>query len=257
MDEKYIIYQYTSVETLALILKNQNIKFTKLKLLDDPLEKYVKGISLIDGRLKKARLDLGDYCFVSCWTKEKEESISMWDMYGDRKQGVRIGLPTNMFDKKYNINDPQNIENGNRLFKIQSNNVLPELVDIKYDRVDDPDIYGKNFGNLSIDVLGKYKLPDWEFQKEVRFRLFGCELGEEKKAHYFVPDKFNRVNNIKIDMPISNNSIFFKLDNKIISEMEILIGSNISEGSRILLDALVERYGINPEKIHNSKFAER
>lgn len=89
-----------------MILKNKKIRFRNLCLLDDPLEKYVKILDYDtkDHHLTYVRKNFGKFCFVSCWTYEKEESIAMWDMYGDRKQGVRIALPIEMFDKSFDIN---------------------------------------------------------------------------------------------------------------------------------------------------------
>ena len=37
------------------------------------------------------------YFFASCWTSDINESIPMWEMYGDKMAGVRIGLPENPF----------------------------------------------------------------------------------------------------------------------------------------------------------------
>ena len=44
------------------------------------------------------------YCFVSSWTSEKEESIHMWNMYSNM-DGVRIRLPVNPFER-YTWEDP-------------------------------------------------------------------------------------------------------------------------------------------------------
>ena len=81
-----MVYHYTSLDVLALILANRTIRFNNLCNLDDPLEKYVKSISFSNSEKNDGRVNLGRYCFVSCWSTEEEESISMWDMYGDRKK---------------------------------------------------------------------------------------------------------------------------------------------------------------------------
>lgn len=256
MDEEFMLYQYTSLETLALILHNKNIKFNKLKLLDDPLEKYVKGIVLSNGRLEEERINLGEYCLVSCWTKDKEESISMWDMYGDRKKGVRIGLPVNMFDLNYNINDSKDKRKKKPLFEIHQKNIMPEKVEVVYDRDDDPNFLDKNTWKTNISVLGKYKISDWKFQKEFRFRLFACNKNENNHPRYYTSDTFEKMCNFSLDRPIDNNFTFFKLDEKIFSEMEILRGPEIPDGNRFLLDALIEKYGLDSSKIYNSKYTD-
>lgn len=76
-----MIYHYTTIQNLALILDSKKIRFSRLDTLDDLEE-----------------LDLSDpfnplpYFFVSCWEKSKEENIALWHMYSDKKRGVRIGL---------------------------------------------------------------------------------------------------------------------------------------------------------------------
>ena len=81
------IYHYTSIETLALILKNRTIRFSKLTKVDDP-EEY----SFFD------TVNPAHYVFVSCWTRNEAESIPQWVMYGNKKHGVRIALDEDIFE---------------------------------------------------------------------------------------------------------------------------------------------------------------
>lgn len=53
------LYHYTSIETLALILKHKTIRFSRLDRVDDPDEYSFKE----DG------ITPAHYCYVSCWTK--------------------------------------------------------------------------------------------------------------------------------------------------------------------------------------------
>ena len=86
------IYHYTTIETLALILKNRNIRFNRLDKVDD----------LEEARTKSNGLNLAQYRFISCWTKSEEESIPLWKMYTNNGIGVRIGLEQKMF-KEYDF----------------------------------------------------------------------------------------------------------------------------------------------------------
>lgn len=52
------IYHYTSIETLALILKYKTIRFNRLDQVDDYEEACYGSGDL--------NLHLGQYCFVSC-----------------------------------------------------------------------------------------------------------------------------------------------------------------------------------------------
>ena len=64
------LYHYTTLETLALILKSKTIRFNRLDRVDD-----LEEIAISKG------VKLGQYVFVSCWTKDEEESVPLWKMY--------------------------------------------------------------------------------------------------------------------------------------------------------------------------------
>ena len=61
------LFHYTGISTLAMILESRKFKFNSLLNMDDIEE----GMIADDLRFTK-------YCFVSSWTAEKQESISMW-----------------------------------------------------------------------------------------------------------------------------------------------------------------------------------
>lgn len=254
MENKSYLYQYTSLETLALILKNKNIRFTKLRLLDDPLEKYVHLISLTDRGVRAERKDYGGFCFVSCWTKSNEESIAMWDMYGDRKRGVRICFPEDMFDSNFNIYGNTGNKTKALLTVDSSSSPIPKLIVIDYKKIDEFTML-KWDTRLTIDGLGRFKIPDWSFQNECRFRLFASN--EKNKGNvYFASPEFALRKQIKFRQPISKNGIYFKLKDSAFDQIQITVGPEISEGSRLLLESLIEKYNINKDRVVNSKFTD-
>ena len=54
-----MLYHYTTIDTLALMLKNKTIRFNRLDKVDDVEEDaFSNGVHL------------GRYIFVSCWTKK-------------------------------------------------------------------------------------------------------------------------------------------------------------------------------------------
>ena len=67
------IHHYNSIETLALILKYKTIRFNRLDRVDD-MEESMYGSG-------PTKIKLGQYVFVSCWTKDDLENISLWKMY--------------------------------------------------------------------------------------------------------------------------------------------------------------------------------
>ena len=104
------LYHYTSIETLALILKNGTIKFNRLDTVDD-LEDTSDG------------MQLGKYMFVSCWTKSSEENIALWSMYADKGKGIRIELDEDMF-REYKAQDTQYV----KVAKQEENILIPLFV---------------------------------------------------------------------------------------------------------------------------------
>ena len=85
------LYHYTNVETLALILSKKTIRFNALNHVDDLQENETADMK-----------NLGQFCFVSCWTEDPEEQIPMWKMYGNMESGVRIKLKQYPFLEKAN-----------------------------------------------------------------------------------------------------------------------------------------------------------
>jgi hypothetical protein len=82
------LFHYTTVESLALILKSGKIRFTRLDRVDDVGEAQAI-----------AGIEFGKYVLVSCWTQEPEESLPQWHMYGAGMGGVRIQVPRRVFSE--------------------------------------------------------------------------------------------------------------------------------------------------------------
>ena len=81
------LYHYTSIENLALILKNKTIRFNRLDRVDD----------IEESSIYEKTVPMGKYTFVSCWTDNEEESIPLWKMYTPQMKGVRIAMDYDMF----------------------------------------------------------------------------------------------------------------------------------------------------------------
>lgn len=253
MKESEYLYQYTSLDTLAIILKEKNIKFSKLSFLDDPLEKYISSI-YIPNNSSLITINVGDFCFVSCWSKNKNESIAMWDMYGDRKKGVRIGLPADMLDPNYDFNDYKNVSQ-HRLFECKEPiKKTPELINILYDRTSDPLIVDKEL-NLDLDSLGRHKIKDWAFQEEYRFRIF-AEYDERINKNAYLFSSEQAYNNFSFGKTISESCLLYGVKPSVISKIRIIIGPDMPKGQRYLLDSLIKDYGIDRRRVRKSKFTD-
>lgn len=84
-----MIFHYTSIDTLALILQSRKIRFNRLDRVDDIRESQTA-----------CGIEFGKYFFVTCWTKSEQENIPLWNMYTPEMKGVRIGLPDMPFRMK-------------------------------------------------------------------------------------------------------------------------------------------------------------
>lgn len=250
MNKPEYLYHYTNIDTLAIILKNRTIRFASLSNVDDLEEVKTNDMG-----------DLGRYCFVSCWTEEKEESIPFWHIYTNKMRGVRIKLPSNMF-KKYIVNNIGSQGDFESYFTLEEiicsdYTISPNWVEIleKVQYTDDkallyPNVMSKNGDefNIAFGELGKHKRKNWEFQKEWRymFRILPISL-KEIEDNNFNPflEKIFQGQGLEID------SYFLSLDDKAFEKMEITLGPNATDGDKIIVESLVRTY--NPlAKVHSS-----
>lgn len=251
---KYL-YHYTTLESLAMILKSKKIKFNPLTEMDDPQEKMIKDAK-----------NLGKYVFISSWVDESRESIAMWKLYSDFESGVRIKLKTNPF-RAYWISADQickrnpgleintdgiisvipidELINRNYFLTNFAYNTIVEKVQYKDDiNVLIPNVlnwYEKNI-KISLKEVGKYKNTYWDFQNEVRYILKFLPVNLDN-AHY------GNGEGDKVLRKIISEGIEFELKNYFLEiadnawfDMEVTLSPMITPGNRECVYALKERY---------------
>ena len=248
-----MIYHYTSIETLSKILKSKKIRFKRLDLVDDP-DEYIE----LEG------ISIAPFVFVSCWTRQKEENMPQWIIYGDHRHGVRIGMNENIF----NIHEettPMCTDKGYELVKAYSlikhtESIQPLyfkdkkiLKDICY--VDDVQRYKSEciqFDGTHIlvnpDKFDIYKSRDWQFQKECRFTFF---------AHPRLKDilpEFSR--DLFENNHLEQASIDVELLDKVYNTMEIKLGPDVTEAEILAVQGLMNKY-LNRSDYTKSKFPPR
>jgi hypothetical protein len=267
------IHHYTSINTLALILKNRTIRFNRLDKLDDITEEDSFNV-----------LKISKCFFVSCWTYDPEESIPQWNMYTEKMAGVRITLPQNFFNyqplelpDKYNdfiklegkiispipfekmITDtylisPNFFQNIDKFAKKveyvkdfrERKNALIEV------------IYGIDNKSISMAKVNEYtemiclKDPVWFFQKEFRFVLLILPSLPFTQNNLMAIPEFQKNKILKNEGP---DLIYFDVDinPKILSNIQITTGPLCTESEIILVESLLEKYVPNG-KINKSKF---
>lgn len=178
-NNKNKLYHYTTVETLALILKSKKIRFNSLENLDDLLENKTEEFN-----------ELGSYYFVSCFSNDNEESIPIWSMYSQNGQGVRLEFSKPLFDECFKIDDEIKGEVEVKMkgpFEIEYTNEEDKLIPkiIRKQTQSDPSktsndtledgagtqVFGVETKTYSYADIGRCKLPNWKFQSEVRYMI--------------------------------------------------------------------------------------
>ena len=214
--------------------------------------------------------NVGQYCFVSCWTENSEEQIPMWKMYGNLESGVRIKMRKCPFmEKEVNKSELEQIVGDKVKDETNGNSIrmLVPIMDILKMRITPPGLIKQNdilFAveytteksklyprifkqegqgvSIDFDKVGKYKNTGWSFQKEWRYRLllFPINLFDVNNAEKQIAQMLGNVIVGKSVMPFSFYDV--EIDNEAYSKMEIMLSPKISAGNRVIVENLVEKY---------------
>ena len=252
-----VLYHYTNIDKLALILKNKTIRFNSLNNMDDIQENMTADIN-----------NFGRFFYVSCWTSDAKENIALWKQYTEHDSGVRIDLPKNPF-KKYNLFDAFPQYNGKGI-KIAPNtfsffdpkviananwfttNIVDDdlCIPIEYTENEEkliPKILeydaSNNTTNIKHNEVGRYKDLAWGYQKEYRY-IFSIILGNLFSG---VNDSFKQISeNLKAmcrgeaEQPFSFYDM--KIDDEAFKQMKVVLSPTISSGNEILVRSVLEKY---------------
>lgn len=256
------IYHYTSIETLALILDSQKIRFNRLDRVDD-LEESCYGSG--DYGIK-----LGQYIFVSCWTKFSNENLALWNMYTNNK-GVRIALDEDMFVNYDNggiksfFSQPllwkedyftSSIVNSVELHDIH---YVPDPIDnikalVKEERRNESDGM-----NIDIKNAGLYKRMEWECQRESRFRIVllpSLNRVENTENANQVMNFISELQEALIkNKTLERRYIDIPLNPDKLANIEVMLGPQTSYADKLIVQSLLRDY---PQaKICNSFFYDK
>ena len=260
------LFHYTSLENLALILSNKTICFNNLLNVDDSEESETEDM----GRF-------GRFVYVSCWTEDSDESISLWSLYTPDMHGVRIKLPKFPFKKYsykkgdmflsedtetfinlealYNDNKASIVSNQPLLVKVEYTNDAPLLVPkIRHESHDGAIkefLQLKSLANLSGDyeasydfkALGKYKRESWSFQKEWRYTISSAPQGLKDSAPPTLEKQQSLIRAIEdLNLAPPYNQLFLELDDSLLKKMEIVFGPKMSSAEKILAKSLLNQF---------------
>lgn len=227
------LFHYTSINTLALILKSKSIRFGRLDLVNDPTEGQVSDFH-----------SQAPYIFISCWTDNEEENFALWNMYTQNMRGVRIEIKLPIFESfkigyddnyLFSENDYLNEEMG--YFMLGG---LNEPQKIEY--TDDENLLKPSIRNsvgLHIAGVGKHKRSIWTIEQEYRYRLEILPIDKNKQSEYF-PDRYEHLIGSQTPPPIDKYLI--KINDNAFNTMKIVYGPKIQPGDVEIIEALVALY---------------
>lgn len=259
MNKLEYLYHYTTIDTLALILKNHTIRFNSLDKMDDLQEQQTADIK-----------NIGQFCYISSWTDDATESIPMWNMYASLNRGVRIKLRKNPF--KVYKNKSSDIANSLNAKILDSNkdtfipSIIP-LAEMFEGKFVSPQALGQNILHkvaytddneklyphlleengtqftISLGNLGIYKNLHWAFQNEWRYilNIFPLNLSQPPEKSLY---DFQFIAN-QIRLGLARQAIPYYdmvIADEYFKEMEIILSPRLSAGNKIIAYSLIEKY---------------
>lgn len=252
-----MLYKYTSLDSLALILKSKKIRLNPITKMDDLQEAETSD-----------KMEYGKYVFISSWMNQPLESIAMWKLYSDMLSGVRIGMQRYPFVKHtITKHEVQEFFPGSNVNGTQVDLILPleecfnknyflinflyekSLEKVEYtDKADclSPQILTIGKGEICLEFgkLGKYKNTYWEFQDEERYilRFLPINIWQMQDPNVNAADTvYKALTNSKDFLPYYD----LEINDAAYHSMEITLSPQFSSGNRVLLESLCEKY--NPE----------
>ena len=266
-----VLYHYASLDTLALILHNRTIRFSRLDKVDDPQEQRSADSQ-----------NLGKMKFVSCWTSSDEESIPMWREYAGAECGVRIQMKSHPF-KRYSVsteslsklssdailNTPGGKFDGLQLpledfwdkkyhFKEMARSVemLHEVQYTKDKSLLFPEVIrscGNGWVEADLSALGIHKATAWSYQREWRYVLTAVPVGIASAIKGDV-EAVKRATEVILDRCDPEIPSFYDLviSDGAFSSMKIVSSPKMTPGNRVILEALVQKYAPGIEVAESS-----
>lgn len=271
MEAPAVLYHYASLDTLALILHNRTIRFSRLDKVDDPQEQRSADSQ-----------NLGKMKLVSCWTSSDEESIPMWREYAGAECGVRIQMKSYPF-KLYSVSTeslsklyPDALLNAlggsfeglhlpledfwNRNYHFfETARDIEMLHEVEYTN-DETLLFPKvisafeNGGfEANLNALGVHKTMAWSYQKEWRYILTAVPIGIDSIINGRL-DQLQRANDVMLDQCDPGIPPYYDLviSDEAFSSMKIVSSPKMTPGNRVILDALIEKYAPGIEVVESS-----
>jgi len=252
------IHHYTSIDTFAKILENKSWRFSRLDQVDDKQE------------WQCLPFQLAKQIYVSCYTLEEDESIPVWNMYGDNSKGIRINFQNHLHlltmefpsingNGSYRFLSPQMEFLKEMLAELGDFKFLPhhnenfelfrnvEFLEVEYGKIQEIAERKKNAagyldGHKGINGRDMFclKAKEWEFLKEVRLFM------------HVIPKADNIFKSF--DIPCNLKNIDVHLDESKLLYLNLTLGPKCTEADKLHVEKLLSLHGLNPEhRVKHSK----
>jgi len=264
-----MLHHYTTVNTLALILRHQTLRLTRLDQFDDVTE----GRSL-------GPFPFGARMFASCWSAAEDESIPQWAMYGDSMRGVRLSLRSDPFTwYPIDIRWHENFQ----FIDLEAPFSVEQMLSADITLIPTPQMkqtFGQpvnyvpdvsaaigRFATVSTDdritfqgegtEIAFLKSDAWAFQQEHRFVLVAAPGPSEAftgdPLAYIESRKIWHRNGVDFMRGIpSPLHIDLKLDHKALMDAKILVGPLAPPGTMEIVESLIDRFAVGAT-VHESR----
>ncbi|QIL80726.1 DUF2971 domain-containing protein [Diaphorobacter sp. HDW4A] len=252
-----VLFHYTSIETLALILETKSLRLGRLDSVNDPEEASACDLP-----------NAATLVFASCWTSQERESLAMWRMYTPNMQGLRIALPNNPFAGRH---EPTIFEKGGAMQRFDGRitihrekgdhgitsccvtgpNKIYYTDELKYRNGRCLDNDGSQW-TVQLHDLGMFKSTYWSFEEEWRFKL----LATFSEGILNSPNPASHPAFDLESYPVVETAVFVPLDVECLQNMEVLLGPCVNTGQELLVKALLQKFAPNA-KLRSSEIRVR
>lgn len=258
------LYHYTNLETLKLIFQNNTFRLTSLNYMDD----------LEEGETEDFQ-KLGRYIYISSWTKNYEESLTLWNYAENmgRTDGIRIGMKKNIFktetinrnvmlhghyteirDLEFNIGILEKMLTTNVSF-VPPHATLNEVIYTKDDRLLKPFAHQKRTNGFALltGQLGVYKRHEWHEQQEIRYMLRSLPVTVKEMNIDFLNTPEGEKHILEqIKMREDMGFVDLLLKDDVFEDIEILCGPRMSDEKKEELNEILHEYAPHA-LVQNSK----
>lgn len=238
-----VLYHYTSIETLALVLANKTLRFSRLDEVNDPEEASACDLP-----------NAATLVFASCWTAQHRESLAMWRMYTPNMQGLRIALPNNPFAGRHKpaifgkggamqrVDSEIRVNRGNGgpgilSYYVTGPNKIYYSDDSAYRNGPCLQDEGDRW-SVQLHDLGMVKNTYWSFEEEWRYKV----LATFSEAILSEPNPASHHGLDLVKFPVIERAVFVPLDAECLQGIDVLLGPCVSQGQEVLVKALLSQY---------------